>query len=347
MECELNVEIQQDTILLDESLTQIIDKEFQDILIGFLEKRNRTGSQSAKVYHSGIKRFLEFIRVPRIHDITFEDSTKYFTWLDRHPNHYKLSYKTNQMKYCRSFFNYAKDLFETKRIPFFNPIPKANNFNFSQDKKLTINQMERKREDQYFSLDDLKEVLEKSSKADYEKYIQILLLTYCGMRVSEVVSIIKENLDVYERYLLTGTEENARKSSKNGNGIYFCFPKEVAIILGEYLLYHENKYGKEEIWLFPGNKGNHISTRNLQKFLVSLDFDFNVRTHKFRKTLSTYRQEINGIKTPTYVMETLSNHSISSIEHKHYAQYGIEDRLRDYDRYLPEELKELLSGLPS
>ncbi|MBN2156194.1 MAG: tyrosine-type recombinase/integrase [Candidatus Lokiarchaeota archaeon] len=341
------MEIQQHTIVLDESLTQIINEEFRNILISFLEKRNRTGSRTAQTYYSAIKRFLEFTKISSIRDITYDHTTKYFTWLDRHPNNFKLSYKSNQMKYCRSFFDYAEHIFQSKRIPFYNPVPKVKYFNFTPDETLSINEMEEKQQDQFYTKEQLKIILEKISKADYERYVQVLLLTFCGMRGSEVVSIRKDNVKVYERYLLTGMEKNARKSSKNGNGIVFCFPKEVAIILGEYLLYHENKYGESEKWLFPGNKGEHTSIRNLQKFLTSLNFEFSVRTHKFRKTLSTWRQEIQGVKTPTYVMETLSNHAISSIEHKHYAQYGIEQRLRDYDTYFPTELKELLQILPS
>lgn len=328
---------------MDESLTNIIDEETQSILMGFLEKKKRTGSETTKIYYSAIRRFLEFVNISSIREITYEDSTKYFTFLDRNTKNYKMNYKVNQMRYCRSFFEYAEHVFQTKRISFFNPVPKVKYFNFTPDEKLTIVELESKQQDQFYTLEQLREILEKTQNVDYEKYIQVVLLVFCGMRGSEVVSIRKDNVKVYNRFLLTGMEENARKSSKNSDGIYFCFPKEVAVVLADYMLYHNNKYPNSE-WMFPSHKdiNKHQRIRGLQAILSNMNFNFNVRTHKFRKTLSTYRQEIDGVKTPTYVLETLSNHAISSIEHKHYAQYSIKNRLSDYDRYLPTEYKKLI-----
>ena len=75
--------------------------------------------------------------------------------------------------------------------------------------------------------------------------------------------------------------------------------------------------------------------RTMHSFLKS-------KTHKFRKTLATYRR-FNDV--PVHISETLSNHAISSIEYRIYAQYPIEERRKDYDKYLPPEYKELTDFL--
>lgn len=336
---------EKDEIILSEDADKIIDNEFKDFVKRFLNKKLRTGTEVESVYRSAIKRFVLFVRKSNVQDIDAADAEDYLADLDAAQKVNSMKYKLNQLYYLRAFFEYVKHHFESKRILYFNPIPSAKYFSFSPEKTMTIDEEEEKIKSDFYTIQELKTIMTKAYHANYELFIQIILLIFCGMRGIECVSILRVNVKIEQRFLMTGTEQNARKSNKTGkNGIFFCFPEEVADHLFDYMLYLDKKYPGSP-WLFPvpSNPQEYTSLRTLQKNLTGLGFSG--RTHKFRISLSTYRSEVKGEKTPDYIMEFLSNHKITSLEHRVYSKKPIEVRRKDYDRYFPTQYIELLSIL--
>jgi integrase len=330
-------------------ITYIQDKEIIQLLEGYLKQKSHTGSRSMMAYRSAIFRFFKYLKeelnVTSLQEIYRDTIEKYLEYIDKRLN--KLSSKTNQLKYVYSFFEYAVDFFQTHRQSFFNPCPRAKFYRFTPNPPLSIKEERLKTKDQYFTVEELIIILQKARKIDYEKFVQCVLMTFCGMRVSECISIRKENLDIDGRYLKTGIEENCRKSNKNGEKpLYFCFPNQVADILFDYTSYHEKKYGKDERWLFPSSYGvkSFVNVKTLQRFLDTMNLNFNARTHKFRKSLETY-QAYKENNVPPHIVELLSCHSITSIVYKHYAQCTLEERRKYYDQYLPKEFQLILKEL--
>jgi integrase len=343
MECVKLMQISPKDIVLLKEITDLIDTEFLDLVQRFLRNKLKTGSGTEKVYRSAIQRFIIYVGKSNIKEIDAKDADEYLSEIDI-ANH-TLSYKVNQLHFIRSFFEFVENHYRTQRIQYFIPIPAAHFYKFTPQKTLTITERKAEIQEAYYSISQLKEILKKSYDADYERFVQIVLLMFCGMRGSECVTILKENVQVDERFLMTGTEENARKSNKSGeNGIFFCYPEEVAELLFDYIMYAENKYPGSK-WLFPSvrNPNEPANLRGLQLCLEQIGASG--KSHKFRKSLSTYRKEIKNEKTPEHIMETLSNHRITSLEFRTYSQYDVDERRKDYDRYFPVEYKTLLKTL--
>lgn len=327
---------------------EIFDNESQALISIFLEKKGRVGNGTMMAYKSAIYRFLSYVGKNNLRDIDRMDSEKYLQYLNNGYNSgkaLKLSYKQCQLNLLRSFFEGIEEFYRSKNINYFNPIPKAKFYPFSPDKALSIKEKLDNDENNAYSIDQLLILLKKSNLASYEHFIQCVLLTFCGMRISEVVSIRKENINLKKRYLMTGIEEDCRKSNKNGqNPLIFCFPEIISNLLYDYFQYHELKYPDSK-WLFPArNHRNFMATRQLQRFLTSLKLPFYVHSHKFRKTIETF-QAYKTNNTPLYIIELLSNHVITSIVYKHYAKCTLEERINFYDSYLPKEYSILIKFL--
>jgi len=316
----------------------LIEKDLM-IVNQFLDIAGRTGSNSKKVNKSEIFECLRYIGKNNILEIDEFDIEKYFDYLESK----NLKYSTKKTKRSRlnSFFKYYARKMRRSNPTYYNPIPELNECNFSGDKYISIEQQQQKLKDSLFTVEQLKNILKITKFGHSEKYfIAELLLTFCGMRVSECMSIRLENINLEERYLMTGIEENCKKSNKHGNNpLYFCFPEEIKPILREYINNLKQKY-PDNIWLFKGrNKKGYISQISFARFL---QIKFNAKTHTFRKTIGTFQLRN---KIPLHVVELISNHVISSVVMKHYNIVSIQERRQLYDEYLPPQYKEIISFL--
>ena len=143
----------------------------------FLDNRSTSGSGTVKVYKSAILRFLKFIQKTDLEDINREDWEKYRKHLDG--RNLKKSYKLNQAKYLRSFFDFVEDNLRSKHIDFFNPIPKIKFVRFNPDQGLNLKEKEEKEKDEFYTIKQMKLIISKSNLVDYEHFMQIILLIFC------------------------------------------------------------------------------------------------------------------------------------------------------------------------
>lgn len=270
--------------LIDPKVSEIINPEFQRLLNSFLEYRKRTSRASMITYRSAIQRFIKFANVPDIQKIEPNDADSYLEKLDS--DNYKLNYKVTQLDFLRSFFEFVKEDYRRKKKVFLNPFPTPKFYSFSPDAAPTIKQEQKQIMDTFYTIDQLLKILDISYKKDYMLFIQIVLLTFCGMRVSENVSIYKDNLKLKERYLKTGVVKNARKTSQYSNGIYYCFPEVVADHLFEYQVYSRNRSDLDSVI-----KDEIKANPDITLYRLAKELDVSKKVIQ----LHIYKMETNGL----------------------------------------------------
>jgi len=310
-------------------------EESEYFIMKYLNMKERIGRQSMLNSRSFIYNFFNIVKRDDILNVSARDVDKYLDLYDKRKD-LTLSTKESYLFKIYAIFEYFREEFGRAGKTLLNPVPNPKHFQW------TVNSLKKSPKNKAFmTTEELITVLKKTYVLDYTKFVQLTLLTFCGMRIGEVCTIRCANLFIDERYLITGIEENARKTNKKGdNPLKFIFPEEVANLLYEYMQFHEAKYGTDEIWLFPNKtQENHASKNTLQKFLRDLDIDFQIYSHLFRKTIATFR---SNHKVPREFREVLSCHAISSTEDKSYAFKPIEWRRNLYDEYFPSDLVPVL-----
>jgi integrase len=248
----------------------------------------------------------------------------------------KYSSKKTKRSQINSFFEYFKRRIRRTNPSYYNPIPTLKECNFSAD-IFNVEEEEKKVKEAIFSIEQMIYMLKNFYFLKKPYFIITLLLSFCGMRISECVSIKIENVNLDKRFLITGIEENARKSNKRGDKpLYFCFPPIVSYLLKEYILELKSLY-PNNIWLFIGRSG-HLTTSSFQ---FNLKKKFNAKSHSFRKTLLTFALNLNN-STPLHFTELLTNHKISNVVMNSYNKISIEERVEIYDKFLPKEYSKII-----
>jgi integrase len=308
----------------------------KQILDGFIGVKGNTGSRNASTYRNTISRFLIYVQKADFKSILRLDADRFIGHMNTLGH--KIAYKKSTIAMLHVFFDYVAENFTQMGIPFVNPIPKLKFCRFA------VVDEEEESEPDVYTVEQMIQILADAKKRDYTKYIQLLILTFTGMRISECVSIRRADVNIDERFLLTGREENARKSNKDGNKpLIFFFPEPVANILFDYLQYHKKHFGETQKWLFP-IRGSHYTVDNMIFFLKMLKMPFYVASHKFRRTLATFWLNKTN-KVALHVVEVLSNHVISNVIYKHYAKKGKLEKRSLYDESFPEEYAAVLKSL--
>jgi site-specific recombinase XerD len=136
------------------------------------------------------------------------------------------------------------------------------------------------------------------------KHRLLLMITYSsGLRVSEVVSLKKNDVDFYRRTILV-------RRSKGRKDRYTLLSERAAGFIQEYCRIFDI-----DNWLFPGNRG-HISIRTAQyifdKALRNACIEKDVSIHGLRHTFATHLLE-SGTDI-RYIQGLLGHASISTTE---------------------------------
>lgn len=328
-------------------------------LESYLQDKLKTGYNNMKVIRGILFMFFRFVKTTTIKEITRNMILDYFhhlnTTVSSKGTPFTYGVKHNRRGIIAAFFRYYSELMEGIDPAYRNPMPRKT---LKIDKPMKSPQQEaREITESVFTVDQILLILRRSREMGMgsvhitcKAYFPIYaLMTLCGMRISECLSIRLENLHLNERYLITGLEENARK---NKRPLICCFPQELIVILQEYL-FERNQYYQNSVWLFPTNRkktDEWFSIYSAERFLKLLGRKENggiaFHPHSFRRTLSTFR--LNGMKpTPLHIEETLSNHAITSLVMRNYNRYTLEMRRRDYDLYFPVEYGPILQWLKS
>jgi len=349
------------TCIKEEIITDMYQQNFafcidsMEFIEQYLQEKRKTGQYNMKTIRTGLFDLFYFVKTTALRDFTKKMLFEYFqnlnTRMIKTRNSSKqLAYATKLTYYriLHAFFRSYEEFVDDEQYK--NPFPSKSRFKFTPPKILSYEEIEKKRENSTFTIEEIKYVLQKAYNVSLSGsrmiqrliFPELILLIFCGMRNSEVCTIKKANLNIEKRFLSTGTEENAKKSKKL---LVFPFPEGIQDILREYVLELENLYPDTE-WLFPNAIGDkHGNVRRISNFLASISQKKRFKTHMFRKTLSTFRMNDPNHRCPDTIEETLTGHAITSVLRKNYDQYSLEMRRRDYDDYFPTEYKQILEFL--
>ncbi len=277
---------------LDKNNPFYVLREYQKVLI-----RCNYSEHTQKNYCSNFLSFLLAFKHKKYYDVSHSDITNYLESL--------VETKNISPSYQNSIINSVKfwreKVLNAKRETYFIRRPKKE---YPIRPHLTINQVQQI----LFSFENLKH------------RTAFTLMYSCGLRSSEVVSVIKSNINFEEGQLLL----------KQAKG-----KKDRIVILGFETLALIDRYIKEynpEYWLFEGQyQDEHWSQKSLhvlfKKAIIKLGFDKDLHPHDLRGSSFTHLMD-NGFKIEN-AAKMAGHNSIATMAkfYYHYNNSTIKEQL--------------------
>jgi site-specific recombinase XerD len=221
--------------------------------------------------------------------ITAQDLTKYLSYLDTEKNQ-----SSSSMNLTISAIRF-----------FYNRVLKKNfarqQFRPQRDKRLP----------KVFSQTEIQLLLETEKNP---KHRLLLMLTYSsGLRVSEVVAVKREHIDLDRKTLLV-------YGAKGRKDRYTLLADRAASFIREYYAMYDVK-----TWLFPGRGNEHITIRTAQnifeKAVYKARIQKNMSIHSLRHTFATHLLE--GGTDIKYIQALLGHVSLkTTARYTHVARRG-------------------------
>ena len=170
----------------------------------------------------------------------------------------------------------------------------------------------------------IKEKVDENDYFSYRDYIIILLLTFCGVRASELIMMKKENIDLSHNIIkVTGKGKKQRiiPFPKGLKEIFEKYLKLLSINDFEYLFCNRRKIRLTRRGLF------YILSKRMQQYGVAL----NIHPHKLRHTFATLLLE-NGADI-RMIQKFLGHESIATTEK--YTQLDKQRKIELYKKFHP------------
>jgi len=239
------------------------------------------------------------------------------------------STKSKYLQTIKDFFDWLRYELRRNKIPFEHPVPTLKYIYFTEKDNPS------KKLKKYIPYEKFEQIETLAEAHSFEMQVIILLLKHCGMRVSECVTIRREDLYTEERYLETGFEIGAQKTADGIHGLIFFFPKTAQIMIRHYLEYVNARY-PDSPYLFPSRiKGKHIVTNTVGKFLRNIAEQVGLprlSSHWFRHTLNTNRKY--DTNCPKDIRKKLRNDAMGDAEDL-YDDVEIRKLCEKYDEFHP------------
>jgi len=283
-----------------------------ELLVPYLVKRAKSSRKSYEVISAVLRIFYQHVG-KSILELTFDDVDNYIAFID--DRDVTLSTKKSHYSNAKSYYYAVYDRLRRQGVAITDVFPRRNP-KFTPNVKDAASVLEDKK-DGILTDEQMHNLLVQAKTRKPAHYIALLLLRDTGARVMEILTIRMENINIKERYFITGLENSARKSNKP---LLFFIPKRTALKLGEYMM------GIKGIWLFPSSqsRSGHAEYDQLRSQYGKM--------HVWRKSLITRRLDMG---CPAHVSEMLVNHAPSSVEFKHYYKKDVSEKRDLYDRYYP------------
>jgi len=293
----------------------------------FLKEVKKRSEGSYENHKGNLNKFFDYVGDKDVKKITMFEVRDYFMDVLDHQN-IKISTKNAKRFMLKSFFDYVEKMLLNDNVIYNNPVPSTKIFQFTKLNNDIVRSS--KTEIKTLSHEQISNILNVAKFYHLERdFILIGLVACTGARISEIRTILIQDIFIDERFFETGFIINARKSTlRKGEGLLFFFPQGFVPYLKSYIEKCDSK------WLFPGYKNKsitHETTYNLYKRMIpKLGFKFS--WHYFRRTLITERRKMN---CPEWLSEGLMNHTPSSVERESYIKLTIEEKRDYYDLYFP------------
>jgi len=253
-----------------------------------------------------------------VFDINTDILINYFEFLNKLKN-ISLTTKKGKWAIIKSFLNFCMEKYRDYNFIVIFPkttIKWANNHKIADSNKDII-----------LDLDEIKKILGFLRNNNFKQYIILKLLIETGSRLSELLSIQINDLNLEKRYV------NCR--GKTGEKIYY-FSLELAKNLKQYYNERISMKNKKTNALFLNQNLNAYSNRSIQLIIDNTcekcNITKNISPHTFRRTLNTLRKRI-GCDNETAKM--LLGHKLSDVNMASYTVFDYEDYIKLFDKYNP------------
>ena len=289
--------------------------DFLNDYILYLRVVKNCSQRTVNEYYSDIRLFLKYIRIMKdlnyshetiynvsikdfnitlLKDLTLHDFYEYIFYLadERDNNEKSRARKTSSLN---SFFNYL-----TNNVHLLETNPIANIEMPTQKKSIP----------KFLSLEESLKLLSSIDSNNYKRdYCIITLFLNCGMRLSELVGINKNDIDFTEKRLRLLGKGNKERIVYLNNA---CIDS-----LKEYLNSRENPPSEPQA-LFLSKFNKRISKRRVQQIVENALKNANLdglgySTHKLRHTAATLMYQHGNVDT-LVLKEILGHESISTTE---------------------------------
>jgi integrase/recombinase XerC len=149
----------------------------------------------------------------------------------------------------------------------------------------------------------------------YRNLVMIMMLGLLGLRLSSVISLNIEDVDI-ESGLLHVLEKGAKQRP-------LIMPKILCHILGRYL----GSLNKRQGPLFLSKRNKRLSPRMLrdvfQKAASSLEIDKHLHAHLFRHTAATHLNKVSDPEITRHVLGHMRSNSTKKYTHLNPDQYAV------------------------
>jgi len=294
----------------------------EDILEAFLEylRRTRSGSEHTRdAYHRDILKFINYLQDNNISDFDQVDKfvvNDYLSYLRSSTSTKKQISKatlSRNVSALRSFFYYLNQNLDYHNNPF---------------KDIKTSSVKRHLPD-FLMVDEivnLLEVFDLDTVKGLRDRIAVELMYASGLRVSEVVSLEVNNIDLNERTIrITG------KGSKERMVVFY---PSLVLFIKEYL---EERPDKTNPILLENEKGKQMTTRNIQYMLdkaaLKAGITMKVHPHMLRHSFATHLLD-NGADLRV-VQELLGHSNLSTTQI--YTHVSVDRIKKVYEESFPED----------
>lgn len=266
--------------------------------------------------------------------VQYEDVEEFFR-TDINKRKIKITTKEYWRKIINSYYEFVRKIYKKKlRQDFINPVPDLDLYAFDTELDVTINDLFDSQK--LLDYEDANRILSHYYYYDFQMFIITGLLLYTGARITEIMSLLEENINL-EHCLIFNLIKRTKYKSKYG--VYFFpqfFLKYIKIYLEE-----KNEIYLGNIYLFPSKKNGgkpYFSVRHVQSKLKKvselLNITSNISPHKFRKLINEERRK-KGVAPLERTI--LLNHTPQSIEARNYlpSLKQIQELKKIYNRTFP------------
>ncbi|MCP3940911.1 MAG: tyrosine-type recombinase/integrase [Desulfobacteraceae bacterium] len=161
-----------------------------------------------------------------------------------------------------------------------------------------------------------------SDASGFRNLVMIMMLGLLGLRLSSVISLNIENVDI-ETGLLQITE-------KGGKQRPLIMPKILCLILIQYFGFLDKKQGP----LFLSKRNKRLAPRTLQdvfqKAADSLDISKHLHAHLFRHTAATHMNKVSDPEITRHVLGHMRSNSTKKYTHLNPDKYAVYMQIHPY-----------------
>jgi len=221
-------------------------------------------------------KFLNDLGIKNIHEVKYSHLTQFIIH-----NNPSVHTKKPGVWTLRQFFHYLK----------LKGIVKENIAKGLPYPKIEI------KEPEFFSIAELRKILNhfignSNSYHGMRNLLIILLLSFLGLRISAIINLNVQDIDLKASNLLV---------REKGNKIRLLpLPQIICFFLNPYLKVLDQDLGA----LLLSNRNKRLSTRMVQHIFqkASRELGFHIHSHRFRHTAATHLNQVSGIEITKEVL---------------------------------------------